>query len=171
MDTFSQSVSLEAGINQAVPELRDRDSLGNGDSAGFVFPDPLSTWRGPDTSYHPVSPSLLCLLERFFPLSFRKQHTRHVAFACRDAADCLAREAVHVYSAESPSNDADGMGVLVFGRLHHLNLHAFEEELAGELVALQTTKTTSREQILRVRNLLPNIVSMPLSSPGPLNGS
>ena len=59
-----------------------------------------------------------------------------------------------MYSEESPSNDAFGMGVLTFGRLHHLNLHAFEEELATELVDLQETKTADRGKILRVRRLL-----------------
>jgi len=46
------------------------------------------------------------------------------------------------------------MGALAFGRLHHLNLYAFEVELEQELVDLQTAEATDRDKVLRVRRLL-----------------
>jgi hypothetical protein len=66
----------------------------------------------------------------------------------------LAHEALNVCSEASPSQDYTRMGALLFPRLHHLNLHGFELDLEEELNALDKTKKTSKEQLVRVRTLL-----------------
>jgi hypothetical protein len=158
MDPFSCSTSLEAGITSAIAppekELAVRNHYNNIGKRPYVFPDPETKWDGPDESYNQIFWWILSQLERFTSVTFPRQQKKHVPFTRPDVTGCLAQEAINVYSEESPSNDACGMGVLAFGRLHHLNLHAFEEELAKELVDLHSTETTSRSQILRVRKLL-----------------
>lgn len=93
-------------------------------------------------------------MDNYIPVAFQSKKTQHAPFTAPDVEGCLAKEALEVYTEKSPSNDAFGMGVLMFGCFHRLNLHAFEDGLARELVDLQETRTTDRGKILRVRKKL-----------------
>ncbi|KIW90280.1 uncharacterized protein Z519_08924 [Cladophialophora bantiana CBS 173.52] len=55
---------------------------------------------------------------------------------------------------DAPDNKFGAIGFLSFARLHHLNLHYFEVELARELKDLKTQGNTGETQIMKIRKLL-----------------
>jgi len=154
MEGFNQLDSLETGTRECPTPKPQQNPPNICEEGRYIFPHPQSTWPGPDIAHNPTSWRLLSKIGHITRLSFQKRPTHHVPDTYNDVENFLAHEALHTYSEDTPSSDAYGIGALVFGRLHHLNLHAFEEELAGELVQLHCTKTTSREQIIRIRKLL-----------------
>jgi len=131
MDQYSCSTALEAGTSLAPTPVTPitepfSNRQTNTNNNRYIFPTPRTKWDGPDKSYNPIFWRILSFLDNYIPVTFEKKKTHHVPFTAPDVDGCLAKEALEVYTEESPSNDAFGMGVLVFGRLHHLNLHAFE---------------------------------------------
>jgi hypothetical protein len=69
----------------------------------------------------------------------------------------------------SISQDSYGIRVLLFARLHHLNLHYFEVELGAELAALKDKGTMTKEQILRVRRKLKEYCMQTVANSIPLS--
>jgi hypothetical protein len=159
MSSSAELNSLEAGISINIRTPCDAFNAPSSKTKSerklqYIFPAPQTTWDGPDDSYYPWSWWVLDRLSRFIPFQFQNRETQHIPVTCNGVESFLTHEALHVYSGDTPSKDACGMGVLAFGRLHHLNLHSFEKELADELVQLHDKGTTSREQILKLRGLL-----------------
>jgi hypothetical protein len=119
----------------------------------YSFPAASTQWTAPDKRRwkYRLYDKLIYLfnlsVEPFFPASL-------VPHLSSDVYSFLTHETLNVCHESSPSQDYSCMGVLVFPRLHHLNLHGFEKELEDELHALDITKTTSKEQVMRVRVLL-----------------
>lgn len=135
--------------SNGVPEHKD-DALG-----AFIFPAPNSAWHGPDPL--PLRSEILNSFQRVFDIDMPIHHTtRFTTKKGDDVYAFLAHEALNAHSEDSPSQDMDAMGVLVFPRLHHLNLHGYEAELESELHQLCDKETTSKEQLDRLRVLLRN---------------
>jgi hypothetical protein len=95
------------------------------------------------------------ILFRYFKVNFGYDYPCHTHSQTieGDVYKLLAHEALFHDTLESISQDKFGMRVLLFPRLHHLNLHYFEVELAAEVANLKK-EGCDREQILRIRALL-----------------
>lgn len=121
--------------------------------ASYVFPAGHTEWTAPDQRRWKfrLIDKIICMfnlsLEPFLGASF----VQHVS---PDTHHFLAYEALNACSEASPSQDYSAMGVLLFPRLQHLNLHGFEVELEEELNTLSESRTTSKEQLERLRVLL-----------------
>ena len=66
----------------------------------------------------------------------------------------LAQECMEQLYDDNFEGKFGDVHVLAFSRLHHMNLHYFEAELAAELASIAEKKTTDREQMLRIRMTL-----------------
>lgn len=95
-------------------------------------------------------------LFHYFNVNFEYNYPCHSQSQIKVEGDIyklLTHEALNIEHLESISQDRFGMRVLLFSRLHHLNLHYFEVELAAEQTNLRAGPC-DREQILRIRALL-----------------
>src|SRR5690606_33331846 len=61
----------------------------------------------------------------------------------------LAQECMEQLYDDNPDAKFGSIAVLSFSRLHHINLHYLEAELAAELARVVDRKSTTREQLLR----------------------
>jgi hypothetical protein len=66
----------------------------------------------------------------------------------------LANECTEQLYDDNVDGKFGSIGVLAFSRLHHMNLHFFEAELAAELASIGERKDTDRRQMGRIRTLL-----------------
>ena len=66
----------------------------------------------------------------------------------------LAQECMEQLYDDNFEGKFGAVHVLEFSRLHHMNLHYFEAELAAELASIAEKKTTDRKQMLKIRKTL-----------------
>lgn len=71
-----------------------------------------------------------------------------------DLFKILANECMEQLYDDNFDGKFGAVHVLAFSRLHHMNLHYFEAELAAELASIGEKKNTDREQMLRIRKTL-----------------
>ncbi|KAG8353993.1 hypothetical protein FVEN_g8252 [Fusarium venenatum] len=66
----------------------------------------------------------------------------------------LAQECMEQIYDDNPDAKFGSVAVLSFARLHHINLHYFEVELAADLADIVDKGTTTRKQLLEIRTRL-----------------
>jgi hypothetical protein len=71
-----------------------------------------------------------------------------------DLFKILASECMEQLYDDNPDGKFGSIGVLSFARLHHMNLHYFEADLAAELARIVEKKDTNKRQMMRVRKKL-----------------
>ncbi|KAH6703239.1 hypothetical protein BKA61DRAFT_680859 [Leptodontidium sp. MPI-SDFR-AT-0119] len=94
---------------------------------------------------------------RFVPPIYRKhkQITSSEKGPKASLFKILADECMEQYYDDNFEEKFGTVDVLAFGKLHHMNLHYFEVELAAELADVMDEKTaTDRKQMLRIRKTL-----------------
>lgn len=71
-----------------------------------------------------------------------------------DLFEVLANECMEQLYDDNTEGGFGEVGFLSFSRLHHMNLHYFEAELAAEMEDIVGKKNTDRQQMIRVRRRL-----------------
>jgi hypothetical protein len=143
--------------DERVMPNKSSDVLKSVEDAKLVFPPvPPIPPRATKSFGRGLQKKIERMLFRYFKVNFGYDYPCHSQSPVRvegDVYKLLAHEALNHEHLESISQDKFGMRVLLFSRLHHLNLHYFEVELAAETTNLKAG-ACDREQILRIRALL-----------------
>jgi hypothetical protein len=131
----------------------------------YQFPAETSQWTAPDTPFCGVH--VLNWLEKIGLNAPVHHRSTFKPTTKANVYQFLAHEAITANSEDTPSQDQDLMGALVFARLHHLNIHGFEVELEAELDTICKTQTTNHEQLVRIRGLLRDYCESSCTIKGP----
>jgi hypothetical protein len=91
---------------------------------------------------------------RLTPPMYRKHENIAIEELNGNLFKVLANECMEQLYDDNPNAKFGSIGVLSFARLHHMNLHYFEADLATELADIVEKGDTNRQQMMRVRKKL-----------------
>ncbi|KAJ9658918.1 hypothetical protein H2201_007568 [Coniosporium apollinis] len=138
--------------------ISDDDVLADWERASYQYSCHRKS-KSPDTQYERVKRRFTAQFGRnrgvrLTPPMYRKHEDIARENIAGNFFKVLANECMEQLYDDNPNGKFGSIGVLSFARLHHMNLHYFEADLAAELATVIKKKDTDRRQMMRIRKKL-----------------